>query len=520
MELIINEIEKKQTICLNMIVKNESKIITRLFDSVLSLIDCYCICDTGSTDNTIELIKTYFNERNIPGKIVSEPFKNFCYNRTLALKCCLGMSDYILLLDADMIMINNNFDKSKLNLDYYFILQGSDTFYYKNVRIIKNNGLFSYSGVTHEHIVSHANSICDNIEKNELFVNDIGDGGAKGDKYERDIKLLTQGIIDEPNNSRYYFYLANSYKDNRNYKDAIEFYKKRISFGGWTQELWQSNYKIGLSYQALGNMSEAIFYWLEAYQIIPERIENIYQIIKYYREIGKQKLALEFYNIAKKIIDKNLNKDDYLFLEIDIYTYKCAYEYFIIAYYSQIKNINDELITIFNNCSDETLFRNVLSNMKFYKHVLNSEKTHDFSFAINHRLNNIDYRFNSSSSCIIPNKENDGYLLNVRLVNYKITENGNYVDWGGKHIVTMNKYIELTKDFKIQYEKLLEPIYKDVMYIGIEDVRIFNHKDTIYHIGTVFRPDKKIGICKGIYDIVNNPNLQSDIVTSAFNMNY
>jgi len=34
------------TLCLNMIVKNESKIILRLLDSVLPIIDCYCICDT------------------------------------------------------------------------------------------------------------------------------------------------------------------------------------------------------------------------------------------------------------------------------------------------------------------------------------------------------------------------------------------------------------------------------------------------------------------------------------------
>ena len=42
------------SICLNMIVKNESAIIRRLFDSVLPIIDTYCICDTGSTDNTKE----------------------------------------------------------------------------------------------------------------------------------------------------------------------------------------------------------------------------------------------------------------------------------------------------------------------------------------------------------------------------------------------------------------------------------------------------------------------------------
>ena len=62
MELVITEKKSLTTLCLNMIVKNESKIITRLFDSVISIIDCYCICDTGSTDNTVELIKTYFDD--------------------------------------------------------------------------------------------------------------------------------------------------------------------------------------------------------------------------------------------------------------------------------------------------------------------------------------------------------------------------------------------------------------------------------------------------------------------------
>ena len=55
MNLQVTE-KKNATLCLNMIVKNESKIITRLLASVFPIIDCYCIFDTGSTDNTIELI--------------------------------------------------------------------------------------------------------------------------------------------------------------------------------------------------------------------------------------------------------------------------------------------------------------------------------------------------------------------------------------------------------------------------------------------------------------------------------
>ena len=76
------------TICINMIVKNESKVILRALQSVLAIVDCYCICDTGSTDNTIEIIEQFFREKNIPGKIIHEPFKDFAHNRNVALKAC------------------------------------------------------------------------------------------------------------------------------------------------------------------------------------------------------------------------------------------------------------------------------------------------------------------------------------------------------------------------------------------------------------------------------------------------
>ena len=121
------------TLCLNMIVKNESKIILRFLNSVYTLLDSYCICDTGSTDNTIDLITTFFQEKNIPGKIIEEPFRDFGYNRTFALQCCENCmnSDYLLLLDADMMIEMNQDSKAihhfKKNLihDAYLINQGT-----------------------------------------------------------------------------------------------------------------------------------------------------------------------------------------------------------------------------------------------------------------------------------------------------------------------------------------------------------------------------------------------------------
>ena len=518
--MIIQEIKseiKIPTICLNMIVKNESKIITRLFDSVLPIIDCYCICDTGSTDNTVSVIEEYFKKKNIPGKVVCEPFKNFSYNRNFALKSCVGMSDYVLLLDADMILEIKTFDKRMLIFDCYNILQGSNEFFYLNMRIVRNlpkNGddtfnFFKYVGATHEYISTPSNaSLGLNFEKNCLFIRDIGDGGAKNDKFERDIRLLEEELKEKPNNERSYFYLANSYFCIGKFKEAIPHYKKRIEIGGWAQEVWYSYYRIGMCYKDLHDMPNAIYYWLEAYNFLPDRIENLYEIISHYRIVGKQKVSYLFYKIAKEIRDKKLKIEDYLFLENSIYLYKIDYELTIIASYNNINNINNEMMTIFNNCDERWIVDNLLSNMKFYKNILIPINTIDLSVNLFHKIGDKEIKFNSSSSCIIPNFTNDGYLMNMRLVNYRIDNNGNYLDCN-PNIITINEYIELTKKFKIIKAKIFTPLDKDLnrLYIGVEDVRIFKKKDSLIFAGVGYHSTNKIGVVSGKYNI-NEDNLK------------
>ena len=128
------------SVCLNMIVRNEEKIITRCLDSVRDIVDFYLIVDTGSTDNTITIMKDYFEKNNLQAYIHQSTFYNFEHNRNEALKLCKGICDYILLLDADKVLKINNFNKDSLVKDCYNIIQKDVIYFYvSNETIDRSN---------------------------------------------------------------------------------------------------------------------------------------------------------------------------------------------------------------------------------------------------------------------------------------------------------------------------------------------------------------------------------------------
>jgi tetratricopeptide (TPR) repeat protein len=370
--------------------------------------------------------------------------------------------------------------------------------------VTKNNGLYKYVGVTHEYIDTPENNTTIQFDKNVLFIRDYGDGGAKHDKFERDIRLLLDGIKEEPNNQRYYFYLANSYHDSGRFGEAINVYKKRIELGGWKEEVWYSYYRIGLCFKNISKMDEAIKYWMDGYNYYPERLEGLYEIISHYRKISKHKLANLFYQEAHKYIElEKANRGDYLFLHNDIYTHKLYYEYTIFSAYIGNKNINDEVIKILNNNDNQSENNNLLQNMKFYKSILKPINILKLDNNIsNLNLDNFECNLKSSSSCLIKNQNNNGYKLNIRYVNYNIQPDGSYTDCD-KHIITLNKYVEFDNNFNFITEKWMETEFENRRYIGIEDVRIWENNNTLQFIGTGYHKNDKIGIVSGKYDTQN-----------------
>ncbi len=506
------------SICLNMIVKNESKIIERMLNSIYPFVDSFCICDTGSTDNTVELIHKFAQEKEITNYIVyTEPFRDFEYSRTHALHKCLELPTlptYILLIDADMVLqFGNKLEMNNLKKglceqnpppDVYFINQGNDAFYYKNARMLRSALLLEekkpkYTGVTHEYLDIPGNRIYVDILKEILFILDIGDGGSKNNKFTRDIKLLKNGLLFEPNNTRYVYYLANSYKDIGDWENARKMYEKCTQMNGWVEEKWQCYYQLGKGHMSKGNHAEAVHNWLLAYQLLPNRLENIYELIKYYRETSKNVLAHTFYNIA--INTESIKKPPvFLFLENDVYDYKIYYEFSVFGYY-----YNPNKVNMANHTSNvlkrvlvpDHIHANMLQNYIFYTpHLCKWNNVSGIielqNMALLKAFSDIKYTFKekemySSSPSFVFTPDNRLYVC-VRKVNYFIKPDGSYEHKDG--IVTKNHIFEFDTSNKLwMYKRHSELLYNknyDDYYVGIEDLKLFysSSSQSLTYIGT------------------------------------
>ena len=158
---------------------------------------------------------------------------------------------------------------------------------------------------------------------------------------------------------------------------------------------------------------------------------------------------------------------------------------------------------------------NVLSNYKFYVKKLKdlkNAKVHDFCGQATKVIGGREDNFTSSSPCIL--SQGEGYLLNVRYVNYKIRPDGGY-DF--KHsdgkITTLNKVYWLGRNLNILREKWIDQVADESLrYQGVEDVKVFPHCGDLLFLGTVQNPTTgNVTVGHGVYDVT-----QDKLVSTAF----
>ena len=283
----------KNSICLNMIVKNESSIIENTLNNLCSYIKFtyWVISDTGSTDDTPSIIINYFKKRNIPGELCHDEWRDFGHNRTLALQAAFNKTDYLLIFDADDSIIGK-FKLPKLISDKYNLFFGSNDFKYVRPLLINNRKKWGFKGILHEYLepLEAVNSET-TIEGDYFIVSGReGNRNKNANKYLHDAILLEKEIdrmqsseqIDKGLLPRYTFYCAQSFKDSNDLNKAIFYYKKVLEYDTWIQEKYVSALNVGNLYERLNNIEDAMIYWYKAITYDKERRETVLKIMDYY----------------------------------------------------------------------------------------------------------------------------------------------------------------------------------------------------------------------------------------------
>lgn len=327
--LTAHETPPKKTVCLNMIVKNESQVITRGLDSAKPLINYWVIVDTGSTDGTQAVIKECL--KDIPGELHERPWVNFAHNRNEALALAKGKADYVLILDADdQYVLDQGFALPPLAEDAYHISIQDNGSKYSRLQLIKNDIGWKWVGVVHEVLVGSEAKSYGTLEGITYLRSAGGDRSRDPKKYHKDAALLEAALAENPTNARDQFYLAQSYRDAGEYELALKNYQKRVDLGGWEEEVFFSLFQIARLQEILKRPHETIVAgYYAAYHYRPSRMEPLYHLARYYRMRGDFELG---YLVSQTALGVPMSAD-LLFVEKWAYDYDLLLENTICAYW-------------------------------------------------------------------------------------------------------------------------------------------------------------------------------------------
>lgn len=364
-----------------MIVKNESKVIERCFDSVKDFVDEYIICDTGSSDGTQGIMDKYWKKHGLKGTVYNKPWVSFCHNRQEVFDLGKGLGDYIMTIDADEVFapFENQVpqltkkisalphliaDRVEVKTSYAGVLYNRSQFYKDGLPWKWNWPLHEVCGCPEGKTMEVLQNACV-VPTNE------GDRATDKNRYKRDALVLEEWVLDNPEDARGWFYLAQSYRDARKPESAIAPLKKCVEFSQWLEEKYIAALRIGKYRLEAGEpFSNVVDDFLTAHNILPHRLEALYPVVNYYRSQGLHHTAILLGEDALKLPLPN----DRLFVELDPYEWKLKDElgisYYWTGQYSKSINVISEALSNPNAIISDENRERMLKNIEYAEEAI------------------------------------------------------------------------------------------------------------------------------------------------------
>jgi len=365
-----------QTICLNMIVKDEADIIINTLNNLIEHIDLdyWVICDTGSTDNTAELIETFFKEKDISGELIHDPWQDFAYNRTRALEFAYKKTDFVFIWDADDRLVGDLREAMPiLKHGNAYQLQFGHAVQWKRMPLVDNHIKWYYEGVMHEIIgTKEPHNIVQIEGKYHVATNvEVSARNKKGsNKYYEDALILEKAFEKNDHlKPRYAFYAGECFRfsGKKNWDKSIHWYTLAANTTNqWPQERYWACFQLGNLYRDLGEKEKSWYWWYKAWEFDKQRQEAMFELIKECRAKNKFKQAEVYYNMLEYLPEKQ--KEHKLFIMNHIYDHSLYSEMVINYFYlGKMKKANDMLKKLFTAKKPIPQYINMTNyNLKYF----------------------------------------------------------------------------------------------------------------------------------------------------------
>jgi tetratricopeptide (TPR) repeat protein len=292
---------------LTMIIKNGGDSLADVLRENMRSFDEYTILDTGSTDNTVEILKEVL--KNKKGRVYEEPFINFRDSRNRCLDLAGDSCKFTIMLD-DTYIIKENLRRFLQTVrgdqfaDSFSLYIKSDDVEYGSNRIIKTATHLRYIYKIHE-VITPKNNNNVIVPKECAHIFDYRSDYMEDRTMTRkqyDLKILYEMIDDDPNDSRAYYYLGQTYNLLKEHEKAFENFIKRIEHHdeGFIQE------KIDACFEAarLSNFSlnkpwsETEALYKRAFEMDKSRPDSLYFLgIHFYLE-QEYSTAYDYFKLA------------------------------------------------------------------------------------------------------------------------------------------------------------------------------------------------------------------------------
>ena len=296
------------TLSLCMIVKNEEDVIGRCLDCVKDIADEIIIVDTGSIDNTKEIVKNYTDKvYDFPWIDDFSAARNYSFSQ--------ATKDYVMWLDADDIIDEKNrqelkslkncldpsIDMVKMIYNVSFDEDNNPTLSYYRERIFKRSMDYRWVGEIHEVILPYGN-----IMHSEIA---ILHKKMHPNEPERNLKIfrqmLAQGKFLDP---RQKFYYARELYYNAKYPEAIDQFIDFLQEGkGWIENNINACKDLASCYYQIKADSSALESLFKSFAYDQPRAEICCDIGKHFLDRKEYNTAIFWYELAltRKIDDRS-----------------------------------------------------------------------------------------------------------------------------------------------------------------------------------------------------------------------